>query len=120
MYDSEIHHRRSIRAKGYDYSQDGAYFATVCAQNRQCLFGSIANAKMELNEAGEIVNNCWYEIPKHYPFVVLDEFVVMPNHFHGIIVIQNREWKRERANNHSPAFVFLWTNLIWNVILKQQ
>ncbi|UMX47737.1 MAG: hypothetical protein L7H18_04835 [Candidatus Nealsonbacteria bacterium DGGOD1a] len=102
MYDSEIHHRRTIRVKGYDYSQDGAYFVTVCAQNRQCLFGSIADAKMELNKAGEIVNNCWYEIPKHYPFVILDEFVVMPNHFHGIIIIQNREWKRERANNHSP------------------
>lgn len=100
MYDAEIHHQRSIRAKGYDYAQDGAYFVTVCAQGMKCVFGEIEKGEMKLNGAGKIAQKCWQEIPKHYPFVELDEFVAMPNHIHGIIVIQNQI--RERANNHSP------------------
>jgi len=98
VYNSEDHRRKSIRYPKYDYARDGAYFMTVCARDMKCLFGDIKNGKMEPNEAGEVARLCWREIPKHYPFVVLDEFVVMPNHVHGIIGIQ----KKMRANNHSP------------------
>ncbi len=88
-YDPEKHHRRSIRLREYDYSQPGAYFVTICAQNRECLFGNIVNGCMVLNDDGKITDHCWLEIPIHYPYVKLDEFVIMPNHVHGIIIIND-------------------------------
>jgi REP element-mobilizing transposase RayT len=84
-YNPEIHHRRSIRLKGYDYSQAGLYFITICVQDRICLFGKVVNGNMELNEAGKIAVSCWLEIPAHFPNATLHEYVVMPNHIHGII-----------------------------------
>lgn len=81
------YHRRSIRLKDYDYSQDGLYFVTICARDRECLFGEIRNEEMRLNELGRIVNNFWYSIKTYFITVDLDEFAVMPNHIHGIIVI---------------------------------
>ncbi len=86
-YNAEIHHRRSIRLKGYDYSQNGAYFLTVCTHNRECLLGEITDGEMVLNEYGKIVDECWRGLPNHYQNMQLDYFVVMPNHFHGIIMI---------------------------------
>ncbi len=86
-YDPEKHHRRSIRLKGYDYSQPGAYFITIVTQERTCLFGDVVDGQMRLNDTGEIVRQCWLDIPAHFPNTGLDEFVVMPNHVHGIIVI---------------------------------
>jgi len=88
-YHPDKHHRRSIRLQGYDYSQPGAYFITLCTQNRECLFGGILNGEIRLNEFGKIAHQCWLEIPQHFPHVQLDEFVVMPNHIHGIIVLNN-------------------------------
>ena len=73
--------------KGFDYSQAGAYFVTVCAKDRVCLFGDVVNDKMALNEAGCMVSKWWAELLNKYPFIKTDEFIVMPNHFHGIIVI---------------------------------
>jgi len=87
-YDPDIHHRQSIRLKNYDYSQAGAYFVTICTQNKECLFGEIEVGKMSLNEYGQITTKCWHDLPNHYPHIELDEFVVMPNHTHGIIVIK--------------------------------
>ena len=84
-YNPNIHHRKSIRLKGYDYTQAGLYFITICCQNRECLFGNIINGEMILNDAGNIANECWLAIPNHFPNVVLHEFVIMPNHIHGII-----------------------------------
>ena|GEM_PF-93119 len=81
--------RRSIRLQGYDYSQSGAYFVTICTRNRACLFGKIIDGEMELNDAGRMVEKCWYEIPAHFPHAQLDEFAVMPNHVHGIVGITN-------------------------------
>jgi len=81
------HHRRSIRIKGYDYSQVGAYFVTICTHNRACLFGEVVAGEMRLNDAGRIVHGVWNDLPNHYPYVELDAFVVMPNHVHGIIII---------------------------------
>jgi REP element-mobilizing transposase RayT len=84
-YNPNLHHRRSIRLKGYDYSQAGLYFVTICCQDRACLFGNVVDEKMILNGAGKITDECWMEIPKHFPNAVLHEHVVMPNHVHGII-----------------------------------
>src|SRR6056297_3244370 len=86
-YNSDIHHRRSIRLKEYDYSRAGAYFVTICTQNRECLFGGIVNGEMVSNDAGRMVQTVWDEIPLHYPGIEIDAFVVMPNHIHGIVVI---------------------------------
>jgi REP element-mobilizing transposase RayT len=89
-YNPNIHHRKSIRLHGYDYSQAGLYFITICAQDRKCLFGKIENDEMILNDAGLIANECWLEIPKHFPNAVLHEHIIMPNHVHGIVeLIQN-------------------------------
>ena len=82
-------HRRSIRLKGYDYSRNGAYFVTICVQNRECLFGEIKNWEMILNDLGKMITKYWREIPKKYPNVILDAFVIMPNHMHGILIIDN-------------------------------
>lgn len=81
------HHRRSIRLAGYDYSQAGAYFVTICTQDRACLFGEIADGEMWLSNMGEIVKDEWLRTAKIRSNVELDTFVVMPNHFHGIIVL---------------------------------
>jgi len=81
------HARRSIRLPGYDYAQSGVYFITIGTQNRECLFGDIKNGALRLNDEGIIVEEKWKETPILRPNVVLDEFVVMPNHFHGIVVI---------------------------------
>jgi len=82
-YNPDIHHRRSVRLNGYDYSQAGFYFITICAQNRMCLFGEI------LNGAGKMVNKWWYELNNKYRNIELHEQIVMPNHFHGIIQIKS-------------------------------
>ena len=81
------HHRRSIRLKGYDYSQAGAYYITICAQNRDCMFGEIINGEMKLNAAGKMLHNWWNQLPHKYPNIELDEFIVMSNHLHGMIIV---------------------------------
>jgi REP element-mobilizing transposase RayT len=86
-YNPDIHNRHSIRLREYDYSQMGAYFVTICTQNRECLFGNIVDGKVILNDAGRMVESIWNELPQHYKGVETDEFIVMPNHFHGIIVL---------------------------------
>lgn len=80
-------HRRSIRIPEYDYSQAGAYFITIVTQKRACLFGNIKNNEMVLNAAGEMINKVCQEIPKFLQGVDLDHYQIMPNHFHGIIVL---------------------------------
>jgi len=92
------HHRRSIRLKGYDYTQAGAYFVTVCTWNRQCLFGKVVDGEMRLDGRGEIVHQEWLRTAKMRPGVQLDAFVVMPNHIHGIIIItDDRRGTLQRA-----------------------
>jgi len=86
-YNPDIHHRRSIRLKGYDYTRAGAYFVTICALERECLFGDIVDGMMVMNQFGDLVEAAWHDLPSHYPWVALDRFVVMPNHVHGIIVL---------------------------------
>jgi REP element-mobilizing transposase RayT len=84
-YNPHIHHRRSIRLKGYDYSQAGLYFITICVQNRACLFGEIINGEMILNDAGVMVEKWYFELENKYPDINCHEMVVMPNHFHCIV-----------------------------------
>jgi putative transposase len=86
-FDPEIHHRRSIRLRGYDYSQPGGYYVTLCAQGKKHLFGRIVEGEMQRNELGDYIARCWQWLARQYPYVELDEWVVMPNHLHGIIVI---------------------------------
>jgi REP element-mobilizing transposase RayT len=86
-YNPNNHHRKSIRLKGYDYSQEGLYFITICVQNRECLFGKIENGEMMLNDAGNMVQKEWLKLPQRFSNIELHEFVVMPNHFHAIMEI---------------------------------
>jgi putative transposase len=98
-YNPEFHHRRSIRLKGYDYSQEGAYFITLCVRDRGNLFGKIVNGKMVLSEAGKIAYDEWFKTPELRKNIELDAFIVMPNHLHGIIIIKEAYRKGEL---HSP------------------
>lgn len=84
--DTERHHRRSIRLQGYDYSQNGAYFLTLCVYQRVCLFGDVVDGEMQLSELGEIVQEELLRTPLIRTHVELDAFVVMPNHFHAIVM----------------------------------
>ena len=86
-YDPNRHHRRSIRLKGYDYTQPGAYFITIVTHERIPLFGNIVNGEMRLNDIGRVAERCWLDIPSHFPHVELDVFVIMPNHVHRILWI---------------------------------
>jgi len=89
MYNADIHHRRSIRLRDYDYSRAGAYFVTVCTWQKECIFGEVVNGVMMPNEYGRVVSSHWNEIPRHYDVAGCDQFVVMPNHFHGIVMIDD-------------------------------
>jgi len=82
-----LHHRKSIRLKNYDYSLPGEYFITLCTHDKVCMFGEAIEDEMRLTPTGEIAKRCWEEIPKHFPNVELDEHIIMPNHIHGIIII---------------------------------
>jgi len=87
MRNPTIHRRRSLRLKGYDYGVAGAYFVTICTQDRACLFGDVAAGAMRLNDAGQMVATLWDGIAARFSGVEIDQFVVMPNHLHGILVL---------------------------------
>lgn len=85
-FDPQKHHRRSIRLPKYDYSQPGAYFVTIVTWHRECLFGKVTDGVMKLNKAGEIVQWEWKALPQRFQYLELGDYVVMPNHFHGILI----------------------------------
>ncbi|MCG2686273.1 transposase [Candidatus Parcubacteria bacterium] len=85
------HRIETTRLKGWDYSEPGYYFVTICTRDRVCCLGDIVDGKMRLSEIGEIAHQYWLKIPNHFGNVVLDEFVVMPSHVHGIIVINESD-----------------------------
>ncbi|MBS9389314.1 MAG: transposase [Dolichospermum sp. WA123] len=105
-YNSNIHHRRSIRLKVYDYTQQGAYFVTICTHQRNCLFGEIVDGEIKLNTNGEIARGSWLSIPRYFKNVELDEFVIMPNHLHGIIIIDSSEVVGEALANQDFSQLF--------------
>jgi len=86
-YNPDIHHRRSIRLQGYDYAQKGMYFITLCVQERECIFGTIFENRMFLNEIGQIVADEWVNTMNIRDNVIIHDFIVMPNHIHGIVEI---------------------------------
>jgi len=87
MYNPDIHHRRSLRWHKHNYASAGAYYVTICVEGFRCLFGYVSAGVMNFNEAGRMVDSQWRAIPSRFPTVQLDEWVVMPNHFHGILHI---------------------------------
>ena len=106
-FDPQKHHRRSIRLKGYDYTQSGAYYVTIVAYQRGHFFGEVVNAEMRLNELGQIARNEWFKTAILRPYVELyeDEFIVMPNHVHGIIWIINETVGAERRSAPTKTIV---------------
>lgn len=102
-YNPQKHHRRSIRLQGYDYSQEGLYFITICCQDRTHLFGEIVDGKMILNSYGEIAQKEWQNTSAIRDNVILHEFVVMPNHFHSIIEIKFQKGNNEIGKFQSPS-----------------
>src|SRR5881397_1135959 len=86
-YDPERHHRRSTRLPRYDYTGAGAYFITIVTQGRECVFGEVVDGVMHPNAAGQMVQRIWLDLANQFSDIALDSFVVMPNHFHGIVFI---------------------------------
>ena len=103
-YNPDIHHRKSIRLSGYDYSQEGLYFITLCTQNRETIFGSISNGILTLNPIGEIAAKEWLNTMNVRDNVALHEFIIMPNHMHGIIEItKNKANSEDKQGFKSPT-----------------
>ena len=138
-FGKERHHRRSIRLPGWDYTRPGAYFVTLCTQDRTHLFGRILDGVMQLNEWGETALRCWQAIPHHFSNTALDEFVIMPNHVHGILWIVNDvgarhavplesirnyiinnplQWHLDRENPNRTGHDDLWDRLFGNSVGK--
>ena len=88
--DRPLPNRRTIRMRGYDYAQEGAYYVTICTDARRHWFGHIAESVVHRSFIGELAQHCWDAIPEHMPHVDIGEFVVMPNHVHGIVIIRER------------------------------
>lgn len=99
-FDPQKHHRRSIRLPEYDYSQAGAYYVTIVAWHRECLFGVVVNGELQLNEFGLVATQQWEKLPKRFPHIELGAFVIMPNHGHGIIVIADGRGTARNRNDH--------------------
>lgn len=93
-----IKNRKANRLKNYDYSRQGYYFVTICTQNKECFFGEIENQKMILNSYGKIINQQWQWLQNQYQYVKLDKYIVMPDHFHGILII-NDDIVKNNENN---------------------
>ena len=99
-FDPQIHHRSSIRLKGYDYTLPGAYFITLDTWQKEQLFGTIIQGDMHLNHFGSIVQDVWNDLPNHYPHIQMDAFCVMPEHVHGIFVLMDA---RQGGSTPSPT-----------------
>jgi putative transposase len=87
QHDPAHHHRRSIRLKEFDYTRPTAYFVTICTQERACFFGDVVDGEIRLNDAGRMIEHWWVELNQKFSAVETDEFVIMPIHLHGIVVI---------------------------------
>ncbi|MDP2586322.1 MAG: hypothetical protein Q8P32_00920 [Candidatus Komeilibacteria bacterium] len=95
------HNRHSIRLPEHDYSQSGIYFVTICCYEKQHFFGEINDGRMLLSPIGQIAKQCWLDISQHFRNVILDEYVIMPNHVHGLIEIVNHN-HNVGAQNFAP------------------
>lgn len=102
-YNPNIHRRQSIRLRGYDYTNPGAYLITLCVQDRELLLGEIKDREMVLSTFGKIAQNHWQRIPRFFPHTDLDEYQIMPNHLHGIIIIKKRAGTTAARQNSSRS-----------------
>jgi len=109
-YDPKKHNRKTMRLKEFDYSNPGAYFVTIVTHDRACLFGAIQNNEMCLNQFGQVVYHTWSDLPKHYKQVDLGAFCIMPNHVHGIIILNDNivqagrcGWQKNLAYSSRPT-----------------
>src|SRR5262245_6084141 len=102
-YNPDVHHRRSIRLPGYDYSRDGAYFVTICVRGRECILGEMIQGQVDLSVCGHVVAQCWEWLAQRYMDVELDEWVIMPNHLHGIVVISEATCRGGSGTAPPPA-----------------
>src|SRR3990172_7577394 len=93
--DPRHYFRQSTRLKNYDYSMSGAYFITICTKDEGDVFGMVVNGKTNLNNTGKILERVWINLPKQFENINLDEFVVMPDHIHGIIIIKNEDFAKK-------------------------
>lgn len=106
-YNPDKHHRHSIRLKGHNYSASGIYFITICVFQRECLFGEVVNGEMNLNQFGQLVASYWQNLARHHSTLNVDEFVIMPNHIHGILILSDRQAKHNEfvgAGLADPSF----------------
>jgi putative transposase len=88
----------SLRLNGFDYKQPSMYYVTICTHNREYIFGEIENSTMALSDLGKVVHSCWVDLPNHYPEIEIKEFVIMPNHIHGIILIKDHNSEINPSN----------------------
>lgn len=98
-FDPQKHHRRSIRLKGYDYASAGAYYVTIVAWRRECLFGEVVNGEMVLSKFGLVAKQQWEKLPNRFPNTELGAFMIMPNHMHGIVLITDGRGTAENPND---------------------
>jgi putative transposase len=127
--DRNFSYRRSLRLPGYDYTRSGPYFITFCVEDRRCHLGNIFDGQMDLGAAGRIVNDAWLDLPRRFPGVVLDVFVVMPNHVHGILRLPGhgvalgtvmRAFKAlsTRRIRQAGLRTFAWQSDYWDHVLR--
>src|SRR3989339_2290841 len=100
----------SIRLKNFDYSSNGYYFITICTHNKMNFFGNITNGQINLSKIGQIASECWKKIPEKFPNAALDEFIIMPDHFHGILLLNGIHPRRD-AINRVPTFTTMATTM---------
>ena len=127
--------RKRNRLLNYDYSSNGDYFVTICVNRMRHVFGQVSNARMHLNSYGKIVEHAWFSLPRHYPNCFLDESIIMPNHFHGIIHIENikgdtkqhglsefirafKSFSSRRINELNPELNFRWKRSFYDHISR--
>jgi putative transposase len=106
-YDPNIHHRRSTRLRDWDYSWPWWYYVTIVVKDRKCMFGAVHGDHVELSDLGKVADDCWRQIPQHHPGVELDDHVVMPNHVHGIIIMNDSPRRDVQYGNISRRDVQL-------------
>ncbi len=107
-YKPVLHHRRCIRLKGYDYTQAGAYFVTILVRYREHLLGGVLVGAVQLSKSGEIVDECWREIPEHFSDVECDAYAIMPNHIHGVLVVRGVGARHASPLQRHPLRVSNW------------
>ena len=112
--------RKSVRLPGFDYSQAGAYFVTICSYNKKCIFGEIVDARMHLNKRGFIIGDVWKSLESKYTFISLDKWILMPNHIHGIIWLKEENHGRQTLWSVISAFKVISGSAVRKVLAQEK